>query len=611
MLDIKSQFVAQAFSLCFTELDKNCNVSINKMIPAKELLVPLTPFTTAVAITSLSLCLGHKNSLVAESVTHKNSITRRLSVMSSEAATGTGKAELRRDVGIWGSFMWGYADVGANIYVALGLVVVASMGASPLVFALAGMVYIMIGLAYTELASSYPVAGGGQYFALRGLGDFAGFLSGAALLLDYTINITLFSVAAMGYANFFIPQFAAYAVDIGPFKQVNLIWAIQSLGLTAFLAWLNARGIRKSSLFNEVLGAIGIATQALLVVLGLILAWDPKLVISQWNNYFPGAREFMYGSSLAIISFIGLESISQAAQETRRPATIVPRTSIALIFTVFLFATGFSWMAMGVVGWESFIGNEEKSVAILSSRIPVIGPIAGPLTAILGAIILAISANSGVMSVSRLAYSMSRFNVISNWFDAVHPKYRTPVRTIVVFTLIGMLQILLAFLSGKDVQTNTFRAMDVLANMYAFGATLGYFIVFISAVRLRFKDPYTPRPYKIPFNIKWNRNGKTIDVPILGFIGAASVLFVFIEVVLTHEIGRIAGPSWILLCFIYYAWYRRKNNLPIFGSLRRDWEKEQIAVLESAEEHDLLEQYKIALAERDRSGHAAKRGREQ
>jgi len=50
------------------------------------------------------------------------------------------KLELRRDVTIWGSFMWGYADVGADIYVALGLVIGAAQGAAPLAFALAGLV---------------------------------------------------------------------------------------------------------------------------------------------------------------------------------------------------------------------------------------------------------------------------------------------------------------------------------------------------------------------------------------------------------------------------------------------------------------------------------------
>jgi APA family basic amino acid/polyamine antiporter len=82
------------------------------------------------------------------------------------------KVKLRREVTVWGSFCWGYADVGADVYVALGLVMATAQGATPLAFAIAGIVYIFVGLAYTEMASAYPIAGGGQYFTLRGLGDF-------------------------------------------------------------------------------------------------------------------------------------------------------------------------------------------------------------------------------------------------------------------------------------------------------------------------------------------------------------------------------------------------------------------------------------------------------
>ena len=102
------------------------------------------------------------------------------------------KLELRRDVTVWGSYMWGYADVGADIYAALGLVMGAAHGGASLAFFVAGLIYIMIGLSYTEMASTYPVAGGGHYYALRGLGDFWGYAAGVALLLDYTIDIALF-----------------------------------------------------------------------------------------------------------------------------------------------------------------------------------------------------------------------------------------------------------------------------------------------------------------------------------------------------------------------------------------------------------------------------------
>src|SRR6476660_9053746 len=83
---------------------------------------------------------------------------------------------LRRVVGPWGSFTWGYADVGADVYVALGLVMAAAQGATNVAFLFAGLVYICVGLAYTELAAAYPFAGGGQFYVLRGLGDLLGFV---------------------------------------------------------------------------------------------------------------------------------------------------------------------------------------------------------------------------------------------------------------------------------------------------------------------------------------------------------------------------------------------------------------------------------------------------
>ncbi|HKV43732.1 MAG TPA: APC family permease [bacterium] len=500
---------------------------------------------------------------------------------------------LRRDVSVWGSFMWGFADVGADIYAALGIVIAATMGGAPLAFAAAGLVYVLIGLAYTELASSYPMAGGGQYFVSRGLGDIAGFIAGSALLLDYTIDIALFAVFSAGYMNFFFPAIRNFRASIGPFTHINPLWAAESFLLIILLAWLNVRGVRESSLLNEFIGAFGLVVEGGLIVIGLIFAWKPELLVDQWVHQFPTLHQFMYGSSLAIISYVGLESISQAAQETRRPATVIPRTSIGLIGSVFLFAVFFSITSLGVLPWQAYAKDVDHSVALLASQLPFVGPIAGPLAAILGAVILLISSNTGVMGASRLVYSMSQLNLLTPWFRAVHPRYRTPVRSILVFSGIGLLEALLAFLTPS--------AVDALANMYAFGATLGYTLVFVALIALRIKDPYSPRPYRVPLNLRLKRrDGQAFEIPLIGILGLVGVLITLVEVVLTHAIGRIAGPSWVLVCLVYYVAYRRRQSLPVWGSVAHRWEEQQRAILKDAEEYDLLEAYEFALAKRDR-----------
>ena len=521
-----------------------------------------------------------------------------------EACAPAARVELRRDVTIWGSYMWGCADVGADIYAALGIVIAAAQGLAPLAFATAGLVYVMIGLAFTELSSSYPVAGGGQYYSLRGLGDFWGFISGIGLLLDYTIDIALFAVAATGYVNFFIPYVRDFRVDWGPFVGINPLWCLEAIVFIIALTILNLRGVKESSRFNEVLGGLGLVMESGIIITGFLFAWRPELLAWQWRYQASSLKDFLYGASLAIISFVGLESISQAAQETRRPATIIPRTSLTLIFTVLIYALAFSTLSLGVLPWQGIAAHEDDPIAYLAHHIPYVGLVAGPLTAIMGATILLTSSNSGVMGASRLVFSMGNFSLADKWFSKVHPKYRTPINSIIGFSLFSILLAVFSFLTP--------RALDTLGNLYAFGATLCYTLVFISLIRLRVVDPFSPRPYKVPGNLRIKRkDGTRIEVPIVGIIGLLGVFSIWLMVMITHDIGRIFGPLWIGVCVLYYILYRRRHGLPVFRSIQRDWEQEQIDVLTSAEEFELLEQYKQALIRRDRQRGVRSRWRPQ
>lgn len=511
-------------------------------------------------------------------------------------------SELRRDVSVWGSYMWGYAAVGADIYTALGIITLAALGLAPVAFLAAGLVFALVGLCYAELASAYPLAGGGQYFTLRGLGDFWGLVAGAALVLDYTIDISLFAVVALGYFNYFLPWITFghhsldFAVTLGPI-HLAWLWLLETLAGILLLTWLNVRGIRVSTGFNEIAGTAAIIAQALIVIAGFVLVWNPDLVVRQFLYERPTLSQFAFGSSLAIIAFVGLETISQVAQETRRPATIIPRTSIGLVLSVLLFALAFSVLAVGMVHPSEFRGHEGDPVALIAQHIPVIGIVAAPLTAAIGALIVFISANSGVVSSSRLSYSMSQFQLLPSWFAKINPKYATPMRAILVFSGVAILQTLFAFLTpGPAGKT---AAIDVLADLYAFGATTGYLLVFISLITLRFVDPYTPRPYRMPLNVQVRFRGQMVWFPILGLLGLLGVFVFLVTVVATHDYARVVGPIWIVAAVLIYIAYRRRKGYPLFKSLPRDWETATKQVLKTAEEFKSLEDYEAALAERD------------
>ena len=518
------------------------------------------------------------------------------------------KPELRRSVTTWGSFSWGYSDVGADIFVGLGLVLGAAMGASNVAFLFAGIVYVCIGLAYTELAATYPVAGGGQYFVSRGLGDFFGFIAGWAVLLDFTIDVTLFAWTCVDYIATLVPTFDA---SIHPWTHFLI-----TFGLIAGLAILNIIGVRESTTFQGVVSALDVVSETLILGFGFLFAFRPELLLHQMQISWPSNYGLMDGISLAIVSFVGLESISQAAQETQRPASVIPRTSIALILTILIFALSYSNLALGMQPWHAipldahghhqalwqWLGNNQnngRAVALLAQQVPYFGALAALYVPILGAILLLISSNSGVFGSSRIAYAMSNEKLLPSIFQRVSVKFRTPMISILAFCGFAIIELIFAALPGLDphakvVYDHLFRGEDgvtFLGDLYAFGAATSYSFVFIALIALRLYDPLSPRKFKIPFNIPMKIRGERAEFPLIAVLGFAGIVSILVFTMITHIIGRIAGPSWLIIGVILYLVYRRQKGLPIFRSRAHNWRKEQVDILRDAGELELMDEY--------------------
>ena len=519
-------------------------------------------------------------------------------MVAASGATAVAKtvapAELRRAVSVWGSYSWGYADIGADIYVALGLVVGAAMGAANMAFAFAGLVYVCIGLAYTELAAAYPVAGGGQFFVTRALGDFMGFIAGWAVVLDFTIDVGLFAWFSIGYFSVLVPWLTAH----------HGWYFVCVLAVTAFLTTLNVLGVRQSSRFNEIVVFLDMLNETLILVAGFILAWNPGMLLHTMLAHWPTTSNLLLGISLAIISFVGLESISQAAEETYRPSSVMPRTSIALILTILIFALAYSNLVLGMPDVSgvsaaggatplyAYVGNaqnNDKAVAVLAGFIPILGSIFKLYVPILGALLIMISSNSGLYGASRIAYSMGKFGLLPPNFQLTHPKMRTPVFSIIVFATVALVELVAAFFQGD-------QALNFLADLYAFGAALSYTLVFLALITLRFTDPDAPRPYRMPWNVNLTVAGKRGALSIVSILGLMGIASILVFTLITHPVGRIAGPSWVLGGVCLFAIYRWRRKQRVFGSPKRDWIAHHEHVLTRAGELEMLDQYRSAVA---------------
>jgi APA family basic amino acid/polyamine antiporter len=462
----------------------------------------------------------------------------------------------------------GYADVGADIYVAVGLVALFAGGASPIAFLIASITYIATGLAYSELATTYPYAGGAHIYAMKAFNDLAGFIAGWAVMLDYTVDIALFSLASAGYLSFFIPSIGTGHVV---FNVFGLPLTIPVLGLVSgvlviFLLFINILGIRESSFLNEALVSVDLIVEAVILISGLLLAFSISQFLSQitvvgstelhptiaYSLPSLGFQEqnFVYGITIAMTSFIGIESIAQAAEETKRPDRWIPRANKLSIVSVVVFAIGLSAVSMGLMGWQTLAAARNDPMRAIAAHIPLIGPYLAPIVAATGFAICYVSTNTGVIGVSRIVFSMGRFDLLPRWFYKVHPRFKTPVRTIVVFGLIGMALSLVGEL--------TFAA-----DLYNYGALLSYIVVNTCLIVLRNKEPTAFRAWRVPGAISVPLGERRIIIPIISLIGAISCAILWSLILTFHVAGRILGTAWVVIGVVGFIALRRMKHMPV------------------------------------------------
>lgn len=448
----------------------------------------------------------------------------------------------------------GFADVGADVYIALGLVALYASSAAPLALALAAITYITTGLCYAELATEYPIAGGAQFFSLKAFGRTHGFIAGWGLMLDYTIDIALFALASVGYLGSLVN-----VINGSNFLLRAPYYGITSILLILTLVGLNIIGIRWSSRINELLVALGIVTLSVVLAVGIPVLFAGGHAVEWLSNLGqigtePSWNNFAYATSLAVVSYVGIESISQAAEETKNPRRVIPKATKWVIISVTIFTIALSILSVTLVSSKSIADASQAPMVLLAGALPVIGPPMIIVISLMGFAACYVSTNTGVIGVSRVSYAMGRLNLFPSRFAKLHPVFKTPYVTISIFSLVAILLILVnMFLPGIDL-------LGLVASLYNFGALVAYMYVNLSLIMLRIKNP-SPRAWKVPGNIGIRHKGTKYDIPLLPIVGFISCLIVWLIVVGTHEIGRLVGSIWFAAGLaIYYAYSKSKGG---------------------------------------------------
>jgi basic amino acid/polyamine antiporter, APA family len=461
---------------------------------------------------------------------------------------------LSRVHGVGALFSAAYGNVGSSIYYALGVTAAFALGLTPIAFVVSGLVFAATAATYAEATVMYPEAGGSSSFARHAFNELISFVAAWGQMLNYVITVAI--------SAYFVPHYlAVFWEPLGHGPGDIVAGAV----LIAALALLNIRGSQESARLNLVLAVADLATQVVLVGIGLALVFSPEVLVDNVHlGVAPSWSDFALGIAVGMIAYTGIETISNMAEEARDSARTIPRSvglTVAAVLGLYLLIPMVALSAMPVT--QDAAGNFTTALGSEFANDPILGIVenlglgAGLTQAlrfyvgILAAVILLIATNAGLIGVSRLTYSMGQHRQLPEGLRQVHPRYRTPYVAILIFAAIATITLL----PGQT---------DFLATMYSFGAMLSFTIAHVSVIWLRRRKSEEERPWKPALNF---RAFGTL-VPVTAVLGGLGTFAAWIVVMALNPRTLFVGLGWMVFGVAVYVLYRRSQRLPLTETVK-------------------------------------------
>src|SRR5438874_4373848 len=467
---------------------------------------------------------------------------------------------LERVLGTPALFATAYGNVGSSIYYALGVTAAFALGLTPLVFLIAGVFFSATALTYAEGTVRFPEAGGSASFARHAFNELASFGAGWAQMLNYIITIAI--------SAFFVPHYLS--IFWAPLKQNPWDIIVGAL-VIVLLVLLNVVGIQESAKLNIFLALIDFGTQLLLVLLGFALIFSPSTLVDNihWGTA-PTWSQFFIAIPVGMIAYTGIETVSNLAEETRDPVKSIPRSIGLVAIAVYAIYFTLPLIALSALPVHLIDGKQTTLLALPPEKggfqnDPVLGLVEhlglGGATlsvlkvyvGILAATILFIATNAGIIGASRITYSMATYRQLPEAFRRLHPKFKTPWLSLIVFA--GFVSILV-LIPGQT---------KFLGTMYAFGAMLSFTVAHASIVQLRRRYP----DEELQFRSRPNLRVRGVDWPLFAIFGGTATALIWLVVVVQSPGPRYAGLGWLVVGFAgYYVYRRRVVHEPLTATVR-------------------------------------------
>lgn len=416
--------------------------------------------------------------------------------------------------------------IGAGIFVLTGIAAATQAGpAIILSYVLAGVVCAFSAMAYAELASSIGGCGGAYTYAYVGIGQFVAWLIGWDLLLEYGLDAATVSIGWSGYV-----QNALSAVGLPLPKQLisdpfnGGIINLPASFIILCLASLLSLGTQHSSFVNKIIVVIKLSVIALFIGIGAF-HFDSH----NWHPFLPfGAQGIVNGAGLIFFAYLGFDSLSTAAEETKNPKRDLPIGIIASLMICTIIYVLVAGILTGIAYYPTLNVSSPVADSLIrlghdyAAEIVALGAIAGLTTAVLAM----------YYGLTRVFLAMARDGLLPQKMAVIHAASGTPRR------LIWIVGAIMALIAGLFPITG-------IASLVNIGTLAAFVAVSLSVIMLRITKPSMPRPFKAPWGL---------------FFPAMSVIFSLYLMSSLSKITWMGFVVWTSLGLVIYFTFGRKNH---------------------------------------------------
>ena len=449
-------------------------------------------------------------------------------------------------------FAVAYGEIGSSIYFALGIVVAAALGLTPLVLLGTGVLFLLVALSYAEGAIALPETGGAETFTRRAFNDLTGFVTGWALILDYLIVIALSAISVPHYLGVAL---GAETLRQSPWDIVVAAFVIAGIAI--------ARLIRHARIHTGLvaIAVLDFAVQGTLVVLGTVALFDHQVLVDGFSLATGQSwHDVLFAIPLAMLAYTGLETVANYAQEVEDPKRDLPRgmfVGIGLVVVLTVAIASIAVSAFPAVDGKSGLSEDWLAapmagvVAALDGELPgAIVDVFRTMIGFSGALILLGAATTSVSGCSRLAHSMASHGMLPRQFGRFGRRSLVSGEAIIAIAVAAITVVVATGVHGDDAQ--------FLASVYSFGVLVAFALAQIAVVKLRFTSHAAPSPSGRP-----DIRIAGTPVPIAALIGIPLTIAAFTLSMVTPG-ARYAGPIWVavgLVAFWATRWWNDRSVL--------------------------------------------------